>query len=192
MMGTRAGWPYSGANHISLHRWFRPRVVDGVEGHVMDGERFDAIAKGLSAGTPRRLLLGGLLGMGLAGLLREPVSEARAKKRGRKHKKKRCTKTNRTCTPNQAKKCCSKQCGCVSIPERPEERTCTCRRPANRCRQLGQSCTTTKDCCEGPCACSGGTCTCRAAICQQQAGPCEQDQQCCAGSCDPVGDVCTS
>ena len=129
----------------------------------MDGERFDAMTRGLAAGADRRRLLGGLLGgaLGLFGVGGAGASHDHT-----------CRHAGATCTRDG--QCCSKRCS----------------KDRKRCLCTAASCTTTDPCKEA--VCSGRfKCTIRdkadGAACGQQEGG--GTLRCCAGAC-PAAPTC--
>jgi hypothetical protein len=104
----------------------------------MDGTRFDAIARALTAVGSRRETVKAMgaagLGLGLAGLAIEN-SEARKKR------KKRCKKLGQICQPGGKRKCC--QGTLCQLREGNNAPDC--------CLPLNAGCNEAQDCCEGGC-----------------------------------------
>lgn len=151
----------------------------------MDGSRFDALARVLGGGGPRRPLLGaGLATLVAAGLsVSEPLdSEGRGKGKGKgKGNKKKCKgktkKCGKKCIP--ADQCCSSaDCGNGG---QCSGGVCSC--PANQKSCNGQcipqsACCTASDC--------GSAQTCRNGVCT-----CEPDTKACGLECLPPTVCCS-
>ena len=131
----------------------------------MDGDRFDALARSLTAARPRRALLGAALA-GLLALRAAPEAGAA------------CLPAGQACDPQRPGACCSKKC-----PTRTKRCACTaatCPPPANPCKQAA--------CVNGRCgaknrpddAACDGTGRCLAGRCNAQP------------VCSPVGTNCPS
>ena len=154
----------------------------------MDGERFDAMTRGLAAGADRRRVLGGLLGAAL-GLL--GVGGAGATHGSCRHAGAACTRD---------RQCCSGDC--------LRNGTCRCAR-ASQCPQATDPCKEAVCTATGRCGfrntadgtdCDGGTChggacvecvestDCATGICQNNACVCGAKG---ASGCDTREDCCT-
>lgn len=85
----------------------------------MDAKRFDALARSLEDGFPRRAALGTTLGVGLSSLLsRFGIKDAASKKK--KRKKKKCKGGKKKC----GKKCCVSSDVCLDGKCCPADQAC--------------------------------------------------------------------
>ncbi|MBW2457603.1 MAG: hypothetical protein JRI68_24065, partial [Deltaproteobacteria bacterium] len=57
------------------------------------------------------------------------------------------------------------------------------------CVQIGQACTMDADCCDNS-ICLNGLCAQNPNDCIPLLGPCQEDEDCCAGNCDPGQHIC--
>src|SRR5215207_6144727 len=116
----------------------------------MDGKTFDRLTKGLSSGTSRRRMLGGV-GAVAAGLLtgRTAAAKARPVNNGSG-----CSQAGRTCTEGS---CCGSKLTCAS----PTELSARCGNAAQNnkcCFQPGTACHGNCECCGADTACINGVC----------------------------------
>ena len=133
----------------------------------MDGQRFDAISKGLASSNSRRATLravtAGVLAAGLSAL---GLHEAAAK----------CNKEGKKC--KKQKECCSKKCKggkcrCHALREKCTgtsstagnsccgDAYCTtnaCGEQTRCCQNIGNTCNSTCDCCLTGAECQSGAC----------------------------------
>jgi hypothetical protein len=116
----------------------------------MDGKTFDRITKGLSSGTSRRRMLGGL-GAGGIGLLagRSAAGKARPVNNGNG-----CSQAGRVC---EAGTCCGSQLTCAA--EADLASSCTnAAGNAKCCFQPGATCRGHCECCAPSTGCINGVC----------------------------------
>lgn len=127
----------------------------------MDGQQFDDIVRGIAA-APRRTMLRGALGAGLAALAGiHRNADTRGKKR-RKRKKKRCAADRQRCNG-----------ACVNLLTDP----------AN-CGGCGNTCAQNESCVQGDCVCQGANRLLCSGVCIDLATN--------ANNCGACGFVCES
>jgi hypothetical protein len=155
----------------------------------LDAIRFDALARSLEDGFPRRAALGGMLAVGFSSLRsRFGAREAEAKKR--RKKKKKCKGGKVKCGK---KKCCAAGDGCLGGKCCPVDRVCdaTCCAGGNACiagvccptdRACGTICCAAGQICADPeievCVAGQGTCPSGANVCDGNATLCNNNNQC--------------
>ncbi len=162
---------------------FRPRWCAKIGGPLMDGERFDSLAKSLMAMRTRRLTLKAAAGGALAFALGREEAAAACKATGKK-----CDKPQQCCS----KRCKKGKCKCtrLQVACKDHDQCCNascfpnhCSAAKKCCRVNGKSCQKNCDCC-GEGRCLGGKC------CLPQGATCAFGGICCTGLfCDPSAGI---
>jgi hypothetical protein len=142
----------------------------------LDANRFDALARSLEDGFPRRVALGGALGAGFASLL-SPFGAGEADAKKRKKKKKKCKGGKKKC----GKKCILKTecCGGCGQDEECCDGTCfNVQTDAEHCGDCDIACGTGEFCLDGECLVGIGTCDVGDDFCTNVQDVCNDNQTC--------------